>query len=120
LEFLLSVLELIVHRTSLYATPPSSRKKCFESGSISKTVIIIKQSGKLKRKASGGERARFLGEESEPRNKGIFLAGENHRPDVSDCLTVSLSQIWKCFLSKQCFSTSEIPRKMGWLTDLLE
>jgi hypothetical protein len=45
----------------------------------------------------GGERARFLEEESEPRTKGIFLAGENHRADVSACLTVSLSRIWKCF-----------------------
>jgi hypothetical protein len=41
----------------------------------------------LKRKASGSERARFLVEESELRNKMIFLAGENHRPDVSVCLT---------------------------------
>jgi hypothetical protein len=30
--------------------------------------MVLKQSGKLKRKASGGERARFLEEESEPRN----------------------------------------------------
>jgi len=32
------------------------------------------KSSKLKRKSSGGERAWFLEEESEPRNKGIFLA----------------------------------------------
>jgi len=55
------------------------------------------QSGKLKRKSSGGERAwkaSFTGRlESEPRTKGIFLAGENHRADVSACLTVSLSGI---------------------------
>jgi hypothetical protein len=30
--------------------------------------MIIKQPGKLKRKSSGGERAWFLEEESEPRN----------------------------------------------------
>jgi hypothetical protein len=30
-------------------------------------------------------RAWFLEEESEPRNKVIFLAGENHRADVSEC-----------------------------------
>jgi hypothetical protein len=30
--------------------------------------MILKWSGKLKRKSSGGERARFLEEESEPRN----------------------------------------------------
>jgi hypothetical protein len=68
------------------------------TGNIPKTVIVYKQSGKLKRKASGGERAWFLGEESEPRNKGIFLAGENNRPDVSACLDVSLSRFWGCFL----------------------
>jgi len=45
------------------------------------------QSGRLKRKSSGGKRAWFLEEESEPRNKGIFLAGENHRADVSACQT---------------------------------
>ncbi|MFQ6109923.1 MAG: hypothetical protein ACE5L7_10275, partial [Candidatus Aminicenantales bacterium] len=31
------------------------------------------QSGQLMRKPSGGERARFLGKESEPRNKRIFV-----------------------------------------------
>ncbi len=41
---------------------------------IPKTMTVYKQSGKLKRKPSGGERAWFLEEESEPRNKGIFLA----------------------------------------------
>jgi hypothetical protein len=45
--------------------------------SISKTVMVLKQSGKLIRKPCGGERAWFLEEESEPRNKRIFLAGEN-------------------------------------------
>ena len=45
--------------------------------------LILDQSGKLERKPSGGERAWFLEEESEPRNKGIFLAGKNHRADVS-------------------------------------
>jgi len=45
-----------------------------------------KQSGNLVRKSSGGERAWFLEEESEPRNKWIFLAGENTRADESVCL----------------------------------
>ncbi len=49
--------------------------------------VIKKQSGKLVRKPSGGERAWFLEEESEPRNKWIFLAGENTRADESVCLT---------------------------------
>ncbi len=40
------------------------------------------------RKSSGGERAWFLEEESEPRNKRIFLAGENQRADESAYLTV--------------------------------
>jgi len=46
------------------------------------------QSGKLMRKSSGGERAWFLEEKSEPRNKRIFLAGENSRADESAYLTV--------------------------------
>ncbi|NQT79312.1 MAG: hypothetical protein HQ555_02825 [Candidatus Aminicenantes bacterium] len=54
--------------------------------------MIKKQSGKLIRKPSGGERAGFLKEESEPRNKWIFLVGENSGADESDCLTVSLSR----------------------------
>jgi hypothetical protein len=58
-------------------------------------MCLSDQSGKLKRKPSGGERAWFLEEESEPRNKGIFLAGENHRADVSVCLTVFLPRFWK-------------------------
>ena len=70
--------------------------------SISKTVMVLKQSGKLMRKSSGGERAWFLEEESEPRNKWIFLAGENQRADVSACLTVALSRFWKCFFSIRC------------------
>jgi hypothetical protein len=41
---------------------------------------------------SGGERAWFLAEESEPRNKEIFLAGENCRAEVSANLTISLPQ----------------------------
>ncbi|MGB2764794.1 MAG: hypothetical protein WBC20_10320 [Candidatus Aminicenantaceae bacterium] len=44
------------------------------------------------RKPSGGERAWFLKEESKPRNKWIFLAGENTWADGSVCLTVSLSR----------------------------
>jgi pimeloyl-ACP methyl ester carboxylesterase len=36
--------------------------------SFSKPVMVLSQSGKLKRKASGGERAWLLEEESEPRN----------------------------------------------------
>jgi hypothetical protein len=39
------------------------------------------------RRSSGGERAWFLEEESEPRNKRIFLAGENSRADESAYLT---------------------------------
>ncbi|UCC40036.1 MAG: hypothetical protein JSV96_00830 [Candidatus Aminicenantes bacterium] len=35
--------------------------------SISKSVMVLKQWGKLMRKSSGGERAWFLKEESEPR-----------------------------------------------------
>jgi hypothetical protein len=62
-----------------------------------KPCCFLDQSGKLIRKPSGGERARFLEEESEPRNKAIFLAGENHRADVSACLTVSLSRFGKWF-----------------------
>jgi hypothetical protein len=54
--------------------------------------LIKRQSGNLVRKPSGGEQAWFLEEESEPRNKWIFLAGENTRADESVCLTVSLSQ----------------------------
>ena len=45
------------------------------------------QSGQLMRKPSGGERARFLEEESEPRNKRIFLAGKNSRADELADLT---------------------------------
>ncbi len=67
------------------------------SVSISKSVMVLKQSGKLMRKSSGGERAWFLEEESEPRNKRIFIAGENQRADVLACLTASLSRFWKCF-----------------------
>ncbi len=40
------------------------------------------------RKSSTGERAWFLEEESEPRNKRIFLAGENSRADESAYLTI--------------------------------
>jgi hypothetical protein len=58
--------------------------------------MVLKQSDKLKRKPSGGERAWFLEEENEPRNKRNFLAGEIQRADVSCCLIVSLSQIWRC------------------------
>jgi hypothetical protein len=60
--------------------------------------MVYKQLGKLMRKSSGGEQAWFLEEEREPRNKLIFLAGENQRADVSACLTVSLSQFWGCLL----------------------
>jgi hypothetical protein len=58
----------------------------------------LDQSGKLKRKSSGGERARFLAVESEPRTKVRFLAGEDHRADVSACLTVFLVSILRCVL----------------------
>jgi hypothetical protein len=43
---------------------------------ISKIVMILNLAGKLKKKPSGGERAWFLEEGSEPRNKLVFLAGE--------------------------------------------
>jgi hypothetical protein len=56
---------------------------------ISTTVVVLSQSGNLLRKPSGGERAWFLEEESEPRNKVIFLAGENRRADAADCQIVS-------------------------------
>jgi hypothetical protein len=59
--------------------------------------MILNLAGKLKRKPSGGERAWFLEEESEPRNKLIFLAGEKQRADVSVSLPVALSRFWKCF-----------------------
>jgi hypothetical protein len=52
-------------------------------GQIQSHIYVWNIPGILKRRASGGERARFLEEESEPRNKEIFLAGENLRPDVS-------------------------------------
>jgi len=45
------------------------------------------------RKPSGGERAWFLEEESEQRNKVIFLAGKNHRADVSVYRTESLADV---------------------------
>jgi hypothetical protein len=61
--------------------------------------MILNLAGKLKRKPSGGERARFLEEESEPRNKLVFLAGEKQRADVSASLPVALSRLWKCFQS---------------------
>jgi len=37
-------------------------------------------------KSSGGERAWFLKEESEPRNKLILLAGKNQRAEEPACL----------------------------------
>jgi len=49
------------------------------------------------RKSSGGERAWFLEEESEPRNKRIFIAGENSRADELAYLTVTASKKWGCF-----------------------
>jgi hypothetical protein len=45
----------------------------------------------MMRKSCGGERARFLGVESEPRTKKVgSLAGGDHRADVSACPTRSL------------------------------
>jgi hypothetical protein len=46
---------------------------------VSKSVKDFIQSGKLKRRPSGGERAGFLEEESEPRTKGIFLAEKRRK-----------------------------------------
>jgi hypothetical protein len=54
---------------------------------FSEWIGLARQSGKLMRKSSGGERAWFLEEESEPRNKWIFIAGENPRADELTCLT---------------------------------
>jgi hypothetical protein len=39
------------------------------------------QAGRVVMKSSGGERAWFLIEESEPRNKLILLAGKNQRAE---------------------------------------
>jgi len=44
------------------------------------------QAGWLVLKSSGGERAWFLKEESEPRNKLRFLAGEDQRAEEPACL----------------------------------
>jgi hypothetical protein len=55
----------------------SCPKLFFGKVGIPKTLMILDLAGKLKRKPSGGERAWFLEEESEPRNKLVFLAGEN-------------------------------------------
>jgi len=44
------------------------------------------QAGWLVLKSSGGERAWFLREGSEPRNKLILLAGENQRAEEPACL----------------------------------
>ena len=48
------------------------------------------------RKSSGGERAWFLEEESEPRNKRIFLAGENQRADVSAYMSTKPGPLFRC------------------------
>jgi hypothetical protein len=50
------------------------------------------------RKSSGGERAWFLEEESEPRNKRIFFDGENSRADESVYLTAASSRYWRGLL----------------------
>jgi len=44
------------------------------------------QAGWLVLKSSGGERAWFLAEGSEPRNKLILLAGKNQRAEEPACL----------------------------------
>jgi hypothetical protein len=44
------------------------------------------QTGWLVLKSSGGERAWFLAEGSEPRNKLILLAGKNQRAEEPACL----------------------------------
>jgi len=44
------------------------------------------QAGGLVLKSSGGERAWFLAEGSEPRNKLSFLAGEDQRAEEPACL----------------------------------
>jgi len=44
------------------------------------------QAGWLVLKSSGGERAWFLAEGGEPRNKLRFLAGEDQRAEEPSCL----------------------------------
>jgi hypothetical protein len=44
------------------------------------------QAGWVVLKSSGGERAWFLAEEREPRNKLILLAGKNQRAEELACL----------------------------------
>jgi hypothetical protein len=55
------------------------------------------QAGWLVLKSSGGERARFLNEGSEPRNKLILLAGKNQRAEESACLMKVKSTGYTCF-----------------------
>jgi hypothetical protein len=90
----------LLHEFLLYTIQGFSvlQNSCLSLLGFSKIAIVIDQSGKLKRKSSGGERAWILEEESEPRNKEIFLAGENHRADVSACQTDSTLQFWSAFL----------------------
>ncbi|MCD6517573.1 MAG: hypothetical protein J7L72_09190 [Candidatus Aminicenantes bacterium] len=54
------------------------------------------QAGWLVLKSSGGERAWFLKEESEPRNKLRFLAGEDQRAEEPACLMKVGSKGWMC------------------------
>jgi len=53
------------------------------------------QAGGLVLKSSGGERAWFLAEGSEPRNKLILLAGENQRAEEPACLMKVGNKGWK-------------------------
>jgi len=70
-------------RPPIIAGYAASCSPLFAIGSISKTVTDSRQSGRLKRRPSGCERARFLEEESEARNKLNFIAGKIQRADVS-------------------------------------
>jgi hypothetical protein len=58
-------------------------KSIVRPASISENEVYLVQTGELMRRPSGGEGAWFLEEESEPRNKARFLAGEDRRADVS-------------------------------------
>jgi hypothetical protein len=85
-------------RGSILSKHPTTVKllKHFQNRDDNKAAWQAEEEG-IRRRA--GMKASFTGRwESEPRNMGIFLAGENYWPDVSACLDVSLSRFWKCLL----------------------
>jgi len=63
------------------------------------------------RKSSGSERAWFLAEESELRNKTILHAGENRRAEASIYLTVQAERTTAC---PQCNNLSDLFNQAGW------